>query len=143
MVHHSRDVAFREGKQYTAPNAADEVILNEHFYSDVIEEPKPTGKQCTRDDSSEPLSEKPLDNDLPPDSLNPMKKSPQLASLETSLGSAKKLPSKCSLQKCAGKDTLAVSSQLALEEEQLEYVIRIYTAGAICDDHVDGIDPKP
>jgi hypothetical protein len=47
--HRSRDVVFREGKRFTAPNAADEVILNEHFYRDVIEEPKPkpTEKQLT------------------------------------------------------------------------------------------------
>jgi hypothetical protein len=35
-------VVFREAKPYTAPNPADEEILNEHFYRDVIEEPKPT-----------------------------------------------------------------------------------------------------
>jgi hypothetical protein len=48
-LHRSRDVVFREGKRFTAPNAADEVILNEHFYRDVIEEPKPkpTEKQLT------------------------------------------------------------------------------------------------
>jgi hypothetical protein len=37
-------VVFREGKRYTAPNAADEAILNEHFYRDVIKDPKPTKK---------------------------------------------------------------------------------------------------
>jgi hypothetical protein len=42
MLHRSRDVVFREGKWCTALNAADEAILNEHFYRDVIEEPKPT-----------------------------------------------------------------------------------------------------
>jgi len=42
MLHRSRDVVFREGMRYTAPNAADEAIFNKHFYSDVIEEPKPT-----------------------------------------------------------------------------------------------------
>ena len=36
-LHRSRDVVFREGKRFTAPNAADEAILNEHFYRDVIE----------------------------------------------------------------------------------------------------------
>ena len=41
-LHRSRDVVFREGKWYTAPNAADEAILNEHFYRDVIVEPTPT-----------------------------------------------------------------------------------------------------
>jgi hypothetical protein len=36
-LHRSRDVVFTEGKRYTAPNAADEAILNEHFYRDGIE----------------------------------------------------------------------------------------------------------
>jgi hypothetical protein len=31
MLHRSRDVVFREGMTYTARNAADEGILNEHF----------------------------------------------------------------------------------------------------------------
>ena len=46
----SRDLVFREGKWYTAPNAADEAILNEHFSRDVIEEPKrkPIEKQPTK-----------------------------------------------------------------------------------------------
>jgi hypothetical protein len=44
MLHCSRDVVFREGKRYTAPNAAYQAILNEHFYRDVIEEPRPTEK---------------------------------------------------------------------------------------------------
>ena len=43
-LHRSRDVVFREGKRYTAPNAADKAIMTEHFYRDVIEEPKPTEK---------------------------------------------------------------------------------------------------
>jgi hypothetical protein len=30
-VHHSRDMVFRDGKRYTAPNPADEAILTEHF----------------------------------------------------------------------------------------------------------------
>jgi len=45
-LHCSRDVAFREGMQDKAPNAADDAILNEHFYRDVIVEPTPTMKQC-------------------------------------------------------------------------------------------------
>jgi hypothetical protein len=52
-LHHSGDVVFREGMRHRAPNAADEAILNEHFYRDVIEEPKPTEKHPTRDKSSE------------------------------------------------------------------------------------------
>jgi hypothetical protein len=42
MLHRTRDVVFRDGKQYTAPNAADEAILNNHFYRDVIVERTPT-----------------------------------------------------------------------------------------------------
>jgi hypothetical protein len=38
------DVVFRERMWYTAPNDACEVILNEHFYRDVIEVPKPIEK---------------------------------------------------------------------------------------------------
>jgi len=76
----SRDVVFREGKRYTAPNAADEAILNEHFYRDVIEEPKPTEKQPTERQMEEPLD----DESLP----KLKKKSRELAGLETSLGDA-------------------------------------------------------
>ena len=46
-LHRSRDVVFREGKRYTAPNAADEAILNEHFYRDVIVAPTPTKQSET------------------------------------------------------------------------------------------------
>jgi hypothetical protein len=67
MHHRSRDVIFREGRWYTAPNVADEAILNEHFYRDVIEEPTPTEKRPTRDESSEHQTEEPLDDDSPPD----------------------------------------------------------------------------
>jgi hypothetical protein len=45
MLHRSRDVVFCEGKRYTTPNAADEAILNKHFYRYVIEKPKTIGKQ--------------------------------------------------------------------------------------------------
>jgi hypothetical protein len=43
---------FRQAKQYTAPDAAEEAILNEHFYSDVIVEPTPTKKQSA---TSQPI----------------------------------------------------------------------------------------
>jgi len=76
-LHRSRDVVFRDGKRYTAPNAADEEILNEHFYRDVIVEPTPTKKQPetshsiekppTRDGNSERQMEEPLDDDSSPD----------------------------------------------------------------------------
>jgi len=76
MLHRSRDVVFKKGKRYTALNAADEAILNEHFYRDVIEEPKPIEKQPT-----ELQTEEPLDNS-PPDPPKPNKKSRELAGIE-------------------------------------------------------------
>ena len=57
MLHRSRDVDFREGERYTAPNAADEVILNEHFNRDVIEQPKPIEKQPTKRQTEESLDD--------------------------------------------------------------------------------------
>jgi hypothetical protein len=84
-------VVSREGKRYTASNVADEAILNEDFYRDVIEEPKPkpTEKKPSRDESSESQTEEPLDDDSPPDSLKPKtKKARELAGVETSLGDA-------------------------------------------------------
>jgi hypothetical protein len=44
-LHRSTDVVLRDGKRYTAPNAADQAILNVHFYRDCILEPTPTKKQ--------------------------------------------------------------------------------------------------
>jgi len=137
-------VVFREGKRYTAPNAADYAILNEHFQSDVIEEPKPTKKQRTRDESSECQTEKSLDDDSPPDSPKPnTKKSRELAGLEMSVGDACKPPAVGGRRNRAGMDKLAESAWLALEEEQFEDMIPIYAAAAISDDHEDCInDPK-
>jgi len=111
-THHcSRDVVFREGKLYTAPNAADEAIMNEHFYRDVIEEPKPTGKQPTGDGNSKCPMQQPLDNDSPLDSPKPTKKSRELAGLETSLDDQWKPPAEGSRRNRAGKDMLAESAQ--------------------------------
>jgi len=64
-LHRSRNVVLREGKRYTALNAADKAILNQHFYRDVIEEPKPkpSEKEPTRDEISEHQMEEPLDDD--------------------------------------------------------------------------------
>jgi len=80
-LHRSRDVVFRDGKRYTAPNAADEAILNEHFYRDVIEEPKPTPTKKesetsppTGDGNSERQTEESLD-DSPRGPPKPKKKS--------------------------------------------------------------------
>jgi len=57
-LHCSRDGVFRERKQYTAPNAADEAILNEHFYRDVIEEPTPSKQSET----SQPIEKQPTEH---------------------------------------------------------------------------------
>jgi hypothetical protein len=153
MLLSSRDVVIREGKLYTSPNAADEAILNEHFYRDVIEEPKPTTtmkksetsqsieKPPTGDQISECQMEDPLDDESPPDPLKPKKKSREFAGLETLLGEAWKPPAEVSRRNLAGK--LAESAQLALEDEEFEDMIPIYAAAAISDDHEDGIDdPK-
>jgi len=136
-LHHSRDVVFREGKWYTAPNAADEAILNDHFYRDVIKEPKPkpTEKQPT-----ERQTEEPLDNDSPPDPPQPKKTSRELAGLARSLGDAWKPPGGGSHRNCAGKGKLAESAQLALDDEDFEDLIPIHAPAAISDDHEDGID---
>jgi len=152
-LHRSRDVVFREGMRYTAPNAADKAILNEHFYRDVIEEPKPTPTKKVSETSqpikkqpTERQTEEPLDDDSPPDAPKPTtKKSRELAGLETSLGDAWKPPAKGSRRNRTGKNTLAESAQLALEDEEFEDMIPIYAAAAISDnhDHEDGIDdPK-
>jgi len=86
MLHCSRDVVFREGKWYTAPNTTDEAIMNEHFYRDVIMEPTPTKKesetsQPTGDGHSERQTEERWD-DSPPDPPKPKKKSREFAGLE-------------------------------------------------------------
>ena len=75
-LHRSRDVLFRKGQRYTAPNAADKAILNEHFYRDVIDEPKPKPieKQPTGDGNSERETDEPLDDDSPPDPPKPKTK---------------------------------------------------------------------
>jgi hypothetical protein len=81
-LHCSQDVVFREGKQYSAPNATDEVILIEHFYRDIIQEPKPAEKQPTRDEKSEGHLEEPLDDESHP---KPKQKSRELAGDQTAL----------------------------------------------------------
>jgi hypothetical protein len=149
--HPSRDVVCREGKRYTTPNAADEAILNDHFYRDVIMEPTTNKKQSqtsppieiqpTRDGNSEHQMEEPLDDDSSPGPPKLKQKSRQLAGLETSLGESSKPPAEGSRRNHAGK--LAESAQLALEDEEFEDMIPIYAAGAVSDNHEDGInDPK-
>jgi hypothetical protein len=143
-------VVFREGEWYTEPNAADEAILNEHLYRDVIKEPKPKPRpskkesetsQPTGDGNSEHQTEKPLDYS-PPDPPKPRKKSRDLAGLAMSLGDAWKPPAEGTRRNRAGKDTLAESAQLALEDEEFEDMIPIYPPAAITDYPEDAIDPK-
>jgi len=148
-THHcSRDVVSREGKRYTAPNAADEAILNTHCYRDVIVEPTPTKKQSG---SSQPIEKQPterqteetLDDDSPPDPPNQQKKSRELAGLETSPGHAWKPPAEGSHRNRSGKAMLAESAQLALEDKEFQDMIPIYAAAVISDSHEDGInDPN-
>jgi hypothetical protein len=108
-VHPTQNVVFRDGKRYIAPNAADEAILYEPFYRDVIEEPKakptPIEKQPT-----ERQMEEPLDDDSPLDPLTLKKKSRDFAGFETSLGDAWKPPAEGSRWNHSGKDTLAESA---------------------------------
>jgi hypothetical protein len=70
-LHRSRDVVLREGQRYTAPNAADEVIFNEHFYREVIVEPTSTKQSETSQpmvkQPTERYTEEPLDDNSPPD----------------------------------------------------------------------------
>jgi hypothetical protein len=108
-LHPTQNVVFREGKRYIAPNDADEAILYEPFYRDVIEEPKskptPIEKQPT-----ERQMEEPLDDDSPPDPPTPKKKSRDCAGFETALGDAWKPPAEGSRWNHSGKDTLAESA---------------------------------
>jgi hypothetical protein len=137
MLHCSRDVVFREGKWYTVPNTDDKAILNEHFYREVIEEPKPKPKEKQ---PTEHQTEESLDEESPP---KPKKQSLELAGLETSLGDAWKPLAESSRPDCAGRDMIPESAQLALDDEEFEDMIPLYAAGAISNGHEDGIDdPK-
>jgi hypothetical protein len=138
MLHRSQHVVFREGRQYTAPNAADEAILNEHFYRDVIKETKP---KTIEKQPTESGTEDPLDDDSPPDPPKPMtNKSRELAGLGLSLGDSWKPPAEGSCGNCAG--ILPESAQFALEGEEFEDMIPIYGSTAMSDNHKDVIDTK-
>jgi hypothetical protein len=131
--------------RYTVLNAADEEMLNEHFNRDIIEETQTRAKQPTGDASSERQMAEPLDNNSPPDSLKPKKKSRELGGLETSLGNASKPPAEGSHQNHIGTHALVQSAQLGLADEDFEDMIPIYAAAAISNNHhhEDGIDdPK-
>ena len=142
MLHRSRDVVIREGRRYTAPNAADQAIMNEHFLRVVIEDPKPTGKQPTGDGNSELHREEPLGHDSASDALNSKTKSRESAGLETSLVDEWKLPAKGRSQNRAGEDSWAESAQCALEDDKLEDMILMYASVAISDNHRDAINRK-
>jgi hypothetical protein len=88
---------------------------------------------------SERQTEEPLDDESP---QKPKKKSRELSGLEMSLGDAWKPPAEGSHRNGAGKNTLAESAKLALEDEEFENMIPIYAAAAISDnhDHEDGIN---
>jgi len=142
MLHRSRDVVFRAGNWYSAANAADEAILNEHFCRDLIEEPIPKPTPIEKQ-STERQMEESLDDNPPPDPQKPKtKKSRQLAGFETSLGDAWTPLGEGSHQNRCGKNRLAESAQLALEGEECEDMIPIYAAAAISDDHEDGLDDQ-
>jgi hypothetical protein len=86
ILHRSGDVEFGEAQWYTGPNAADEAILNEHFYRHSIEEP--TEKQ-----PFQCQTEQPLDYNPPPDPPKPTAKmSRELAGLATSVAAASMAP---------------------------------------------------
>jgi hypothetical protein len=117
--------------------------LNEHFYRDVFEEPKPTVKEPTKHESCECQIEEPLDNDTPANFPKPnTMKSPRMAGLEMLLGDAWEPQTKGSHQNRAGQDLLTESTQLAFENEEYEKMIPIYNAPGTSNihDHKVGID---
>jgi hypothetical protein len=86
-----------------------------------------------------------LDGDPPPEPPKPKTtKSGELAGLETSLGDAWKPPAEGTRWNRAGKNMLAASAQLALEDEELEDMILIYPVGVKSNhhDHEDGINDR-
>jgi hypothetical protein len=102
-----------------------------------FENSQPIENQPTGDGNSERQTQEPLDDESPP---KPRKKSRELAGLETSLGDAWKPPAEASRRNRAGKETLAESAQLTLEDEEFEDMIPIYAAAVASNDHEDGID---
>ena len=141
-------MVFREGQQFTALKAADEKILNEHFYRDVIVESTHTKNQSEtshqmKKQTTECQIVEPLGDDPPPDPPKLKRMSRELAALDMSLGDAWKLPAEVSHRNRTVGDRLSMSAQLALQDEIFKDMIPIYTAAAISNDHEDGIDdPK-
>jgi hypothetical protein len=101
-------------------------------------------KQPTRDGNSAVQTEEPLDDNSPPDSPKPKKKSRELAGFEMSLGDAWKPLAEGSHWNRSVKDTWAHFAQLAREDEEFEGMIPNYAVAAISDndDHQDAIDPR-
>jgi len=100
MLHWFSDMVFRERKWFPAPNAADETILNKHFYSNFVVQPMPTMKKS---ETSQPIEKQPTECQMaeklqyhsPPDPPKPnTKMSAELAYLQTSIGDPSKLPAK-------------------------------------------------
>jgi hypothetical protein len=133
-------VVFRDGTRYTALNAADEAILNEHFYRYVIKEPKPKPmqKQPTERQTEEPLHD---ESPSEPPKLK-IKNSRELAGLEMSLEDAWKQPAERSRRNGAGLEKLVQPAQLALEDEKFGNMIPIYAVTAISNDQEEEINPK-
>jgi len=103
--------------------------------------PWPLLQRCHRGTQNTPMEKQPtehqteesLDDNPPPEPTKLKKKLRELAGLDSSLEDAWNLPAKGSLRNCAGK--LAKCAQLALEHEELEDMIPIYSAAAISDDY--------
>jgi hypothetical protein len=144
MLHHFRDVIFRAGTRNTAPNAAHEAFLNDHFYRDVIVESTLSKKQCetsqpTGDGNCKCQTVEPLENNSPPDPSKPKtKKLRQMAGLELSSGDAWKPPVEGSHRDRGGN--LAEPGQLSLDDAEFKDMIPISAVAAISDDHENGID---
>jgi hypothetical protein len=83
-----------------------------------------------------------LDDDSPLDTPKPKMKSCQLGGLETLLGDACKPPAEGSPRSRSAKHTLAESSQLAVEDQEFEFMIPFFAAAAIFNNHKhqNGID---
>jgi hypothetical protein len=126
--------------RYTALNAADEAILNEHFYRDVIKEPKPKPMQKQ---PTERQTEEPLHDESPPEPPKvKIKNSRELAGLEMSLGDAWKQPAERSRRNGAALEKLVEPAQLTLEDEKFGNMIPIYAVTAISDNQEEEINPK-
>ena len=130
-----RDVGLRDGMRYTAPTAADDAMLNEHFSREVIKNPKPTEKKPTRDESSKDQTEKWLGDDTPLQFPNAMNESREYRVHEMSLGDAWKPLAEGSHWNCAGR--FVESAQLGLKDVEFKDMIPMDAATATFNNHED------